>query len=319
MAPWHFETGLAKRIAGLRNPSVRSEDEYLSTKTGRIPDRYSNPRAIRDDQSSSDRSSNFIDTTAQSRFSDIQYEQNVARYSDCLVEDDQLANPSRSSDYMDREGLRDPARSSDIQYIDNGHASLTRFDSPPYLDEYSRRLWQPQANESTSPTRLQADSSDSNASSPRMAGQLTKETERELDLKQHPLLYVQALHDYDNNDSDELSFRQGDTISVFTQLTSGWWQGVLNDRRGWFPGHYCTILRSEEPKEDVESDTEGEDEEENNPEASTSRHSSGQLTKDDHDAAEEDLAFWVPQATPDGRLFYFNFSTGETSIELPRS
>jgi hypothetical protein len=27
--------------------------------------------------------------------------------------------------------------------------------------------------------------------------------------------------------------------------------------------------------------------------------------------------FWIPQATPDGRLFYFNTETGETSVELP--
>jgi hypothetical protein len=27
--------------------------------------------------------------------------------------------------------------------------------------------------------------------------------------------------------------------------------------------------------------------------------------------------FWIPQATPDGRLFYFNTQTGETSMELP--
>jgi son of sevenless-like protein len=27
--------------------------------------------------------------------------------------------------------------------------------------------------------------------------------------------------------------------------------------------------------------------------------------------------FWIPQATPDGRLFYFNTETGENSMELP--
>jgi len=26
---------------------------------------------------------------------------------------------------------------------------------------------------------------------------------------------------------------------------------------------------------------------------------------------------WIPQATPDGRLFYFNTETGETSVEIP--
>ncbi|KAG4222794.1 hypothetical protein PC116_g28733, partial [Phytophthora cactorum] len=27
--------------------------------------------------------------------------------------------------------------------------------------------------------------------------------------------------------------------------------------------------------------------------------------------------FWIPQATPDGRLFYYNTMTGESSMELP--
>jgi son of sevenless-like protein len=32
---------------------------------------------------------------------------------------------------------------------------------------------------------------------------------------------------------------------------------------------------------------------------------------------EEEAAFWIPQATPDGRLFYFNTLTGVSTMELP--
>ena len=32
---------------------------------------------------------------------------------------------------------------------------------------------------------------------------------------------------------------------------------------------------------------------------------------------EEAAAFWIPQATPDGRLFYFNTLTGVSTMELP--
>jgi DNA-directed RNA polymerase subunit RPC12/RpoP len=32
---------------------------------------------------------------------------------------------------------------------------------------------------------------------------------------------------------------------------------------------------------------------------------------------EEEAAFWIPQATPDGRLFYFNTLTGVSALELP--
>jgi son of sevenless-like protein len=31
----------------------------------------------------------------------------------------------------------------------------------------------------------------------------------------------------------------------------------------------------------------------------------------------EEAAFWIPQATPDGRLFYFNTLTGVSTMELP--
>jgi len=33
--------------------------------------------------------------------------------------------------------------------------------------------------------------------------------------------------------------------------------------------------------------------------------------------SQEEAAFWIPQATPDGRLFYFNTLTGESTMELP--
>lgn len=33
--------------------------------------------------------------------------------------------------------------------------------------------------------------------------------------------------------------------------------------------------------------------------------------------SQEEAAFWIPQATPDGRLFYFNTLTGVSTMELP--
>ena len=35
------------------------------------------------------------------------------------------------------------------------------------------------------------------------------------------------------------------------------------------------------------------------------------------DIENEEAAFWIPQATPDGRLFYFNTLTGVSTMELP--
>src|SRR5436305_10389321 len=57
-----------------------------------------------------------------------------------------------------------------------------------------------------------------------------------------PALYVRALYNYDADDQTSLSFRQGDVIHVLTQLESGWWDGVINDVRGWFPSNYCAVV-----------------------------------------------------------------------------
>src|SRR5205823_5073375 len=51
-----------------------------------------------------------------------------------------------------------------------------------------------------------------------------------------------ALYKYDAANQEHLSFRQGDIIQVLTQLESGWWEGVINDVRGWFPSNYCVVV-----------------------------------------------------------------------------
>lgn len=145
-----------------------------------------------------------------------------------------------------------------------------------------------------------------------------------------PPIYVRALYNYDADDHTSLSFRQGDIIQVLTQLESGWWDGVINDVRGWFPSNYTVEIT--DPGELREPGTGFRDE---------SETSTGSGTEDDYDEEEEDsdahtqdddsdlpieggstqppeeAAFWVPQATPDGRLFYFNTLTGVSTMELP--
>jgi hypothetical protein len=57
-----------------------------------------------------------------------------------------------------------------------------------------------------------------------------------------PNMYVRALYDYNADDRTSLSFKQGDIIQVITQLESGWWDGIINDVRGWFPSNYCDVV-----------------------------------------------------------------------------
>lgn len=121
-----------------------------------------------------------------------------------------------------------------------------------------------------------------------------------------PAMYVRALYDYEADDHTSLSFRQGDTIQVITQLASGWWDGIINGVRGWFPSNYCAIIS--EPDRSSEIGT---------PEGPTFDHGPGSDGSNSEIRDREEAAFWIPQATPDGRLFYFNTLTGVSTMELP--
>ena len=136
--------------------------------------------------------------------------------------------------------------------------------------------------------------------------------------------YVRALYDYDADDQTSLSFRQGEIIQVLTQLESGWWDGVIRGYRGWFPSNYCEAVDSAEaekydqdftPSDDgdyEESDVEYDQLAQSAPSNGHPPGPNGAAT-----ANEEEAAFWIPQATPDGRLFYFNTLTGISTVELP--
>jgi son of sevenless-like protein len=148
-----------------------------------------------------------------------------------------------------------------------------------------------------------------------------------------PVMYVRALYDYEADDRTSLSFHEGDVIQVITQLESGWWDGVINGVRGWFPSNYCSIIVNQDDAAagDVNGsrshtdDEEGEDEEESeeyedqyeDEEGDSGGDDSAQLPNGTTNGDGTRADFWIPQATPDGRLFYFNTETGESSMELP--
>jgi son of sevenless-like protein len=147
-----------------------------------------------------------------------------------------------------------------------------------------------------------------------------------------PVMYVRALYDYEADDRTSLSFHEGDVIQVITQLESGWWDGVINGVRGWFPSNYCQVIASPEEvleakqngiRDDIDDDVDEDDEEEEyesqyEDEEESERDDTTQLPLEGTSNTERTRAdFWIPQATPDGRLFYFNTETGESSVELP--
>jgi len=67
--------------------------------------------------------------------------------------------------------------------------------------------------------------------------------------------YVLAMHDYTPHMGSAtcLSFRAGQVIQVHNRDPSGWWDGELEGRRGWFPSNYVNTeivsLTEEEPLE----------------------------------------------------------------------
>ncbi|KAK0732769.1 ras guanine nucleotide exchange factor domain-containing protein [Apiosordaria backusii] len=139
-------------------------------------------------------------------------------------------------------------------------------------------------------------------------------------------MYVRALYDYEADDRTSLSFHEGDIIQVITRLESGWWDGVINGVRGWFPSNYCQIIdelpeleengepeQVEEELDDANEVYEGEFEEEDGSELDDVEGLPLEGTEGERLRAD----FWIPQATPDGRLFYYNTMTGESSMELP--
>jgi son of sevenless-like protein len=145
-----------------------------------------------------------------------------------------------------------------------------------------------------------------------------------------PQRYVRALYDYEADDRTSLSFHEGDVIEVITQLESGWWDGVINGVRGWFPSNYCQVLAnpdealdgpqngSREHTDDDGSDGSEVDDYESEDDPDSEQDEITQLPIEGKGSNERTRAdFWIPQATPDGRLFYFNTETGESSMELP--
>ncbi|RYP78484.1 hypothetical protein DL771_000437 [Monosporascus sp. 5C6A] len=115
---------------------------------------------------------------------------------------------------------------------------------------------------------------------------------------------VRALYDYDADDPTNLSFRAGDIIQVLSQQESGWWHGITNGVPGWFPSNYCHIVSCPEQT----TETAQTEELKTNVHVGRRPRIGDPITVEDH---------WIAQATADGRLFYYNTVTGESSLELP--
>lgn len=53
---------------------------------------------------------------------------------------------------------------------------------------------------------------------------------------------VRGLYDYTATCDTELSFREGDVLSVTEQDDSGWWYAELNGQSGFVPNNYVEVI-----------------------------------------------------------------------------
>ncbi|KAI0766402.1 ras GEF [Trametes elegans] len=163
--------------------------------------------------------------------------------------------------------------------------------------------------------------------------------------------FCRALYDYQTNDASSLSFRRGDIIEVLTRLESGWWDGLLNDERGWFPSNYVTVISDQEaeavlnggdypPSQTSLPDDSMVDMAQTMSQALSQSDTDGDWLNGHNDFPQQSTRaetyldgaaprasgtkpsdFWVPQVAQDGRdpkIFYVNTQTGQQSRDLPQ-
>ncbi|KAI9101686.1 ras guanine nucleotide exchange factor domain-containing protein [Phlyctochytrium arcticum] len=95
---------------------------------------------------------------------------------------------------------------------------------------------------------------------------------------------VRALYDYSGGEESSLLFQKGDVIQVLTQLESGWWDGLCNGERGWFPSNYVSDV-------EVVTDAPAYEQPQSGP--------------------------WVRQIGDRGVIYYYNRETGVTTAQVP--
>ncbi|CAO3699808.1 unnamed protein product [Rhizopus stolonifer] len=91
---------------------------------------------------------------------------------------------------------------------------------------------------------------------------------------------------------------KNDYIEVLTKLPSGWWDGLCNGMRGWFPSNYVKIIQEDEPILEPEVRT---------------RNAEYRLS-----LLSNHTPNWTIQRTEDGiDTYYYNTVTGEMRIDPP--
>ena len=62
------------------------------------------------------------------------------------------------------------------------------------------------------------------------------------------LVEVEVEFDYEAELGDELSIKTGDIVKDVKRMEGGWWEGILNGRRGVFPDNFVKVRRLRDKK-----------------------------------------------------------------------
>ena len=62
---------------------------------------------------------------------------------------------------------------------------------------------------------------------------------------------VEVEFDYEAELGDELSIKTGDIVKDVKRMEGGWWEGILNGRRGVFPDNFVKVRRFERQQNDL--------------------------------------------------------------------
>jgi signal transducing adaptor molecule len=65
-----------------------------------------------------------------------------------------------------------------------------------------------------------------------------KEEEAKKKTEEQEVMKMVAMYDYEATEEGELTFKQGDAITVLEQFENGWWSGELRGQAGVFPVNF---------------------------------------------------------------------------------
>lgn len=54
-------------------------------------------------------------------------------------------------------------------------------------------------------------------------------------------------YDYTAKEPDELTIKKGEVIREVVKKPGGWWEGILNDKKGMFPDNFVRVIDKDAP------------------------------------------------------------------------